>query len=1077
MSLLDSIIDKTVGSVMGSNRALPKITSTTFSQTGYSLLKIQNDAITAATKAVTGGADLVSPQLYAPIISMRDYALSNVSSSTDKAAISNAAETSMNSVNSMFNLSLPGYTHTLYDIQNAAGQAITDGISSYGVLIGSVNPSLVTQSLNIGNSALVNARTVSDQAAATSFAAANTSVNTSVSDINTQLADSVQAKVDLANTEAASSASSSTGSTSSTSTTSSDTGSSVFASTTVAYEDPAASSDNSTDVIYQDIKLFIEGVQVPFEAVQIHQGIGKFPQAYIQIPPQAGLMDIARYYQPKVHIFYTDPNLGGDRLLFWGNIVTANYAKSRQQASATIGFECVHKNAQLELVTLEFAGYASNAQTQLNDANPTQAAAKVNNLNSTLSIINALQGITGAQTDAKDLLSPSNTRIVDADVSKLDSRFSKTSQRLTGMPSAMMNFWNQLKKECYSNESLNTIMSKMYIPLVEDGLAFFDRLSGHYYIENLIDSSKQDYCPPNATPEATKNKVMVPPAYRLNSISAIQSSLAVSVINSMLGFSGELTTFYQMFADFYSSVEYEVLTLASPADVPADPTVDVNPDSAETWNAQERVAVETIIKPQIPMYYSPICNVLFPRMYHTIQVNQQEDQIPTRLTAYSDIVPGSQGDLGSSYRAPNSIRESVAIGVALANANNSGQNSQMDVNLLSTTGPSFNVPGKYEQGRGVKHKRISLPQWLAYMVKDKMANADSPNQEVWPDKSTAEYKALCDLHAAWIDRYGYDLTVYSDGSTEYVRNENKDSLDPYSPKSKIPPYMRLMFAAADYEFTKAVVASRSGTVEGVFNPYIVPGYPMEILDDSPNHPSFHAMCASVSHTFTSRSIGTTIGFVGASSYTEMINYNLAPIHPWLQTALGIVSTYPGDSGKASNETDSYGEPPDDIEVSSTIIENPNAKQIADQFYKSVFGIGAAAIDDLYDFQYGQLYPVNRVNGEFTVGSYDTKSIDNGGNTNDYLTTVGNLRTVRRPIEGRKALESKYGITFIDLNPSNYNQTFVAYMNESLGNNNLLEPGESIFLDYLEISEFIDEAKLKSKSSSSQLNAGNPKDRN
>lgn len=1062
MSLLDSIISKTVGTVMASNRGLSKITSTTFSQTGTSIGSVQAQAISDATASATSGNSSIGTQLYSPITSMSNYALSQATNPDQVAAISNAATNSINSIDTIFSTALPGYSNTLFDIQNAAGQAISSGISNFGNALGNISPQWIGPALNIGNSDLVSARTLSDQVCTSAFGAATTSINTSVSNINSSLADVVNAK--NLDTSSISSASSSAAS----SATSSLTGlSDVFsAATTNVSESPASAIDNITDIIYHEVKLYIEGVQVPFEAISINQNIGQLPSAHIQVPPQAGLMDIARYYQPKVHIFFNDPNQGGDRLLFWGHIIASNYAKSRQMGMATIAFECIHKNAMLDSVTLEFAGYASNAQTQLSDANPSQATAKVNNLNSTLSIINALQGITGPQTDAKDLLSPSNTNVSNADVTKLDSRFSTTAKRLVGMPSAMMNFWNQLKKECYSNESLNTIMSKMYIPLIEEGICFFDRISGHYYLENLVDTSKQDYCPTNVTPEASKNKIMIPPAYRLNSISAIQSSLAVSVINSMLGFSGELTTFYQMFSEFYSSVEYELLTLSSPAEVPADPTVVGNPDDFTSWNSLSRVAIDTIIKPQIPMYYSPICNVLFPRLYHSINVSQREDEIPTRLTAYSDIVPGSQGDLGSNYRSPNSIREAVAIGIALANAKNIGQNSQMDINLLNTTGGSFNVPGKYEQGRGVKHKRISLPQWLAHLVKGKMADADGSNQEAWPDKSTTEYKNICDLHAAWIDRYGYDVNVYEDGSIDYTRNTDKDALDPYSPKSKIPPYMRLMFAASDYEFTKSVVSSRAGLVDGVFNPYIIPGYPMEILDNSPNHPSFHAMCSSVTHTITSRSIQTTIGFVGASSYTEMVNYNLAPIHPWLQTALGIIFTEPGDSGKASTDTDSYGEPPDDIQVTSTIIENSQAKEIADQFYRSVLGINAAAIDDLYDLQYGQLYPIKRINGQFTVGTNDATFAVNGGIINDYLTTVGNLRLVCRPIEGKNAMEDKFGIKFIDLVPANYNDSFVAYENPSLTSDVLLEPGASIFLDYLETPDFIDEAKLKSSTSTS-----------
>src|ERR1700739_679620 len=106
----------------------------------------------------------------------------------------------------------------------------------------------------------------------------------------------------------------------------------------------------NTDVVYQEIKLYIEGVQVPFQSISVSQAIGTYPSATISVPPQSGLMHISRYYQPKVHIFYTDLNTGGDRLLFWGHINTVNYRRSRSPASTYIEFSCVHKNSLMRLI-------------------------------------------------------------------------------------------------------------------------------------------------------------------------------------------------------------------------------------------------------------------------------------------------------------------------------------------------------------------------------------------------------------------------------------------------------------------------------------------------------------------------------------------------------------------------------------------------------------------------------------------------------------------------------------------------------------------------------------------------------
>lgn len=1063
MALFDSILNTTVNTVMSQSKGLAKITSTTFSMTGTSIDSIRTQTLGSVTSSL-GNTDYNS-QLYSPITQMSSFALSNATSQSQQDAINTATQNAYSSVdNSFTNAFSTGTPNTLFDIQSASTGAIGTGINSFGSSLSSINAALVSPALSLGNAAFVQTGQVSDNLCTNVFNTATSAVNSAVSTVNSSVASIIAAKNSV--TSAVSNLVNGTSSTA----TAAQAAANIFSSAGISAVNEGTSdgTTNNTDVIYQDVKLYIEGVQVPFEAISISQGIGTLPTASIQIPPQPGLLDIARYYQPKVHIFYADSAYGGDRLLFWGHIVVANYSKSRSTGSASISFHCEHKNSLLSTVTLEFAGYASNATQDLTDPNPNAATAKVNNLNSTLAVISALQGLTGMQQSADDLLDTSNKNVGNADVSKLAQRFVNFENRLIGMPSAIMNFWNQLKKECYTNVVLNTIMADMYIPLVEDGLAFFDRLAGHYVIETLIDTTKESYCPGGVTPASTAKPVMVPPAYRLNSISAIKATLGVSTITSMLGFSGEMTNFLQMFSDFYTAVEYEILTLASPAEIPVDPTSTINLDDVAAMAAANKMAIETIVKPQVPFYYSPVCNVLFPKMYHTINISQDESQIPSRLTAFSDVIPGSQGDLGSHYHAPNSIREAIAYGATMSNKAGITQNLQ--VNLLGTTGQSFNVPGKYEVGRGVRHKRVTMPNWLAQLVKGKMQDQGNPNNESWPAKTDPDYQALCDLHAAWIDRYGFDRNVYDDGSVEYVRNTDKDVLDPYSQKSAIQPFQRLLVAAADFEYTKAVVASRSGNVEALFNPYIVPGYPMEVLDDSPNSPCFHAMCSSVTHQFTSRSIGTSIGMIAVCSYTEMVNYYMQPIHPWLQTALNIINTAAGQSGKSSTDGDGYGNPPDDLTINSTILFNDVAKSKADDFYSSTLGSKAVSIDDLYDFDMGQVVPVARTNGLLTESSATSVRMANGGEKNDFLTAVGNLRLVRRPIEGKKSIQAKFGLTFIDLNTTNYNPTAVQYQNPNLDDSEMLEPGASIFLDYQEVADFIANSDATSSTATTTTSA-------
>ena len=841
---------------------------------------------------------------------------------------------------------------------------------------------------------------------------------------------------------------------------------------------------NTTDVMYQEVQVYIEGVQMPFSSCSISQAMGNLPSASISLPPSSGLMDIVRFYQPKVHIFYTDLAVGGQRLLFWGHIVGCDYSSSVNSTDMT--FSCVHKNSIVNQVTADYSGYGSEATQQYANPNPSDSVIKPGMFTSQDSLIHALNGITGLQTDPKDLIGPvaKNAKVLEADSSKLDQTMAKFEKRFVGMPASVMNLWNQFKKECYAFEQYNKFFAKVYIPLLEEGIHFFDRMSGHYLLEKIIQDSKFDPCLTNANIKDGIGKVMLPPAFRLNSVSSIQTAMSVETIRSALGFSGQLTGFYQLFQEFFYSVEYEMLTLASPASVPANPE-----DTLTMGPGVEGMAVETIVKPQMPFYFSPVCNVILPNMYSSIRVSQSEQDVPSRISVIHSTAPDNSSATGLNYRAPHSIRESIALGIKVANGIFVDPNSKRSPDLQSTTGPSYNIPGKFEIGRGIHPKNIGAPSWLGLMVSDYKAASSSAVAEVWPTESSVEGKNLADLKAAWEDRYAKDPITGNIDTT-------KNTLNPYSPDSKILPYQRLLFAAADYDFTKSVMATRSGSVEGLFNPYIVPGYPMDILSKSPNRPSFHATCAAVTHTFTSSSISTSISFVAAMTYAEISNYQMYPVHPWLQTALKIVNVersatkstdavtpvptqtkeqIAAETARASLlkdnatagatvATDIYGlvyDPKYDLNtgdvtaVYATLVNNPRAKAVADKFYYSVFGVGAVSPSDLVDLNTGVVLAQARKGGMLVNGSGNSIKTQTGGEGNDNLTGIGNMRLVSRLIESKQNLKDKYSMKFIDLTHENYTPSSSAYMDPALSQNaTLLEPGASMFLSYPDIDTFI-----------------------
>lgn len=793
--------------------------------------------------------------------------------------------------------------------------------------------------------------------------------------------------------------------------------------------------------------MYIEGVQVPFLSASVSQVYGDLPTATVDIPPESSLLDITRGYQPKIHIVYEDRIAGGWRLLFWGVITGTSYGRDREPGSTYVSFTCSHKNLLVRNVLLDYAGWTQTDSTEILDS---ENALRVGTFNSNYTIVEALRGLTG-MAESKDILSASNVS-PEADTSKLAPELKDSYDRLIGVPGCVVNLWNQLKKFAYSNGSMNLNISSMMAPLVEDGLGFFRRMSGHRSLEYALQFSKEPYC----HERGTEKDIIIPPAFQNPLLSAVKGEIAANTIRTQINQSGEYTDYLTVAQTFLNSICYDMITLASPSEVSMSPLAgDALPD--EGYTGRDRVAIETIIKPQLPFYYSPVCNVLLPRMYTAVNLQQQESSVPTRLLAYHSV--DNSGGANQLYRGPHTIRESTAYGALLKNK---GIVSAPQVTLRDTFSVSYNVPGKYEQGTGIRPVKTSLPWWLAAVSISQPTN-DNRAEKV-PSSTDLAYIEALKMAAAWDERYSKKTPQEpAPGPDTRPIDPDKQRLNPYNLKGEptVDGFQRMLIAALDYEYAKSVAGARSASVECVFNPYIVPGYPMDVIDDSPNHPCFHGLCTSVTHSITANSISTSVSMSAVMTYAEMSNFYLPPVHPSLQTTLKVIN-----AEVPEKLSDTYGDTAGLKNVRSTILQNPEAKAAADEFYRSVLGVGAAAVDELFDFKSGRVNGLARNSGQLIpVGIHQgtieaSQKSSNGGELNDYLSTSGNLRLVHRKIETLASIKDKFGLNFIDLTRENYNESVLKYIPPISASGMMLEPGASLYLDYLETPDFVNLCKKR-----------------
>ena len=678
--------------------------------------------------------------------------------------------------------------------------------------------------------------------------------------------------------------------------------------------------ENQQDIFHSDYRVYIEGIQVPFESASISNVYGQLPSANVTLPPWPGLQELGRNYAPKIEIYWKDYNygvspieaasLGEDgrdiirdayKLIYSGVIVGTSDSKqmSTESASQNITFNCVHSLSFMNDILIRYGNQAIQAaQAQLaanGDSSATLAEWDVNTM-----MIKALKGVAGG--------------LADDDIHYVEP---EKLGELQGTPGIIRVMWNALKKDAGNTKNSlgsSKVLTDIYIPLIEEGLQFWERLTGHPSIEagiqdedsriNYNNGEEDSLSVKGLNPEIT-GKIMVPPVFRSFLGEAAQKELALTSMQSLRAGMGspESSSFMDHIESILRRLEYDMVVLSAP--------VSLGPDGKRMY--------EYIIKPQLPSYYAPICNVILPNLLDNMTVNNNYAAVPSRavnLTNLVSIVNGAANGMSpdQSYISPHSIRYARA----------GGEGGKLEDSMTSYN----NVPGKYEYGSGVRAKITQLPSMYNLMK----TSLDRKEAEEGVDKGLNGKDDYDNAVKAWESMYPEERWA---GSAKY---------NPLKEESGISSFNRLNFMYADQQFAMEVAKARTAQAGGPFNPYPIVGYPMEFIDATPSRESYHGMCTSVSHSIhASGSATTTYSLTAVSSFSELASYNLPAVNPYLSAAFKF-----GDS--------------------SRLYSNRTAYEAACKIYVEVLGVGAAEPALLQDYDTGTPKSFTRDGGFWVNGT-------------------------------------------------------------------------------------------------------------
>lgn len=734
------------------------------------------------------------------------------------------------------------------------------------------------------------------------------------------------------------------------------------------------------DLIHVDFKVYIEGVEIPFISASINNTYNDKPRATVTIPPYRGLTDLGKGYYPKIHIFYRDfsqpitpyeaflnggvendqgENRYSYKQLFEGVIRNIQDSKSTSGSGySSLTLDCIHASTVLDEISMNIV---SLKPVQSNSA--TVSGAPSISAVSSLELINkALTGnfipVTGSGTFGKGTFDP-----VICSEAWMDNM-----HRLAGMPGVIASLWNCIKYQSQAAGEVgsggNTIkdshpIKNLYAPLLEYGIKFFSKLSGHALVEDMTIASTasptNSWDPIKGTTEeaSAKRGVQVPVTMQHFLKNGISSALSMTMAQAMGNSestdpnteTNEVATFGSMIRTFLNFIKYDMATLNSPVSM------------AHINKGDHREHVEYIVKPTLPMYYAPICNVILPNMFDNFSISFQNEGVPSRIALRASVVMDGYGSYSIfnnvNYIAPHSVR-------LVTWANNA--------NIASTL-ESYEVKvGYMEWGYGIRFMAAEAPYWYNMLMND---------------------NAIGELEGSVTEAMEEANVTKAADAWDNVFGGTSKSFNPWraSEVTGLKPYQVVNFVASDGEFGRMIANTRVGSVSSVFNPFIIPGYPMDVIDPSPERESYHGFCTSVSHSIDSQGhASTSIGMSSVLTYSELVSCYIPLTEPWQVTTLGFENGF-------------------------SLYNNRSAYEKACQFYAYTLGVGAADPTLLENYSLGVPVPVTRERGVWKAGT----ASDTGNSL--YESVLGNLILTARNIKSLPEVEAEYcptDETFIDI---------------------------------------------------------------
>lgn len=268
-----------------------------------------------------------------------------------------------------------------------------------------------------------------------------------------------------------------------------------------------------------------------------------------------------------------------------------------------------------------------------------------------------------------------------------------------------------------------------------------------------------------------------------------------------------------------------------------------------------------ITKPQWLFGVTPACNVVFPSMLQQLQFQEDYSAQPTRIYVndmwHAQLSGGNNPtmDALATLRAgyPDQVQRELDKRYGISDAGISGD--------VRVSGKNFLVwPEEFY--RGPQPDNICLPNWftmLANYIQTKQSKEQQQAAKALEDLSAAKSRGE-DLQVQLqhlIDGGVLPPQVKQDGEYSVTKIEGVLKLRATDQNSAMTALRK---GYARYEFFRKRAVCRQGAAILTFNPYIIPGFPAFIFDDTASGENLVAYVVGVTHSLAKDSWTTQVTF-------------------------------------------------------------------------------------------------------------------------------------------------------------------------------------------------------------------------